>query len=75
MSVLLQAVPHIKARFSGGGYILEHCEDVGCCVEPDGRTDCKRLACPSCGYGGANLSGNEIVSCSCGHFWIPSRGD
>ena len=70
MSAVLQAVPHIKARFSGGGYVLEHCEDTGCCVDGTGRTDCNRVACPACGYGGANLTGSVVVQCSCGHSWL-----
>ncbi len=75
MSAVLLAVPHIKARFSGPGYVLEHCEDTDCSVHGDGSTDCGRSACPACGYGGANLfaAGPELVGCSCGHTW-PALG-
>jgi DNA-directed RNA polymerase subunit M/transcription elongation factor TFIIS len=77
MSTLTQ-VRHLKARESQCGITLEPCEDRGCGVDADGHADCGRLACPNCGFSGANLStpqlasGDELgpVSCDCGHIWV-----
>ncbi len=70
---------HIKVRHDDVGTTLEYCEDFGCRVRADGLADCGRLACPSCGSGGANLSAmqlafvepGEAVRCDCGHSWAP----
>jgi len=72
---------HIKVRHSFDGTSLEYCEDDGCSVASGGRADCGRLACPSCGSGGSNLSTVDFaflppgigVRCECGYSWIPSR--
>jgi hypothetical protein len=61
---------HIKVRDTGGGYLLEQCEDPGCRVGGDGVAACGRLACPACGSGGASLRGAELLYCSCGHTWL-----
>ena len=75
------AVRHLKARWSDGGVTLEPCEDRGCEVDPGGHAGCGRLACPSCGFSGANLSTpqlsgrdeDEPVSCDCGHIWVAAK--
>ena len=69
---------HLKLRTSQcGGLTLEPCEDGSCHVDAAGHTSCGRLACPSCGYSGCNLSSQYLpagrsrpVACSCGHVWI-----
>jgi hypothetical protein len=79
---MITAVRHLKAYRFEGGLTIEPCEDPGCGVGDDGVADCGRLACPSCGYGGANLSRYQLapgevepVSCSCGHAWLAGRED
>jgi hypothetical protein len=66
------AIGHIKARYDEGGFMLERCEDPGCCVDGDGRAGCGRLACPACGTSGSNLVGGDRgpMACSCGHIWV-----
>jgi DNA-directed RNA polymerase subunit M/transcription elongation factor TFIIS len=76
------AVRHLKARESQCGTTLEPCEDRGCEVDELGHAACGRLACPRCGFSGANLStpqitrddGVEAVSCDCGHIWVATAG-
>jgi hypothetical protein len=72
---------HIKIRHGFDGTALERCEDQDCHVGTSGRADCGRLACPSCGSSGSNLSTTDFaflpagigVRCECGYSWIPSR--
>ena len=70
--------PHFKIHGFVGDHLLERCEDDGCSVGPDGHASCGRLACPSCGFSGSNLSapdgaeGDELLRCSCGYAWNPS---
>jgi hypothetical protein len=73
------AQTHIKVRLHDGGFVLEHCEQVPCLVDPSGVATCGRLACPSCGRGSGNLSSWQLeaiapgqhVACDCGYMWIP----
>ena len=71
------AIPHMKVHGFSGDHLLERCEDVGCTVDEHGNAECGRLACPSCGFSGSNLSEPEafqdetLAQCSCGHAWIP----
>ncbi|MGZ4411645.1 MAG: hypothetical protein ACXVY8_05870 [Gaiellaceae bacterium] len=72
------AVRHLKARQSQCGVTLEPCEDRGCEVDASGHASCGRLACPSCGFSGANLSTAQLgshdeetpVFCDCGYMWV-----
>jgi hypothetical protein len=72
------AVRHLKARWSDGGITLEPCEDRGCEVDSSGHAGCGRLACPACGFSGANLSTQQLhgrgddepVACDCGYLWV-----
>jgi hypothetical protein len=72
------AVRHLKARWSDGGITLEPCEDRGCEVDASGHAGCGRLACPACGFSGANLSTQQLsgqgddqpIACECGHLWV-----
>jgi hypothetical protein len=74
----ITAVRHLKARQSQCGITLEPCEDRGCEVDAAGHAGCGRLACPNCGFSGANLStpqlasgdGEGPISCDCGHIWF-----
>ena len=84
MSVMTQAPPavhrHLKVWGGGPARDFEPCEDPGCSVTHYGiATSCGRLACPSCGCGGTNLSTIQFlnvvrigtrVDCSCGHSWV-----
>ena len=75
------AVRHLKARQSQCGITLEPCEDHGCEVDESGHADCGRLACPNCGFSGANLSTLQLtshgeerpISCDCGHMWVAAN--
>jgi hypothetical protein len=72
------AVRHLKARWSDGGITLEPCEDRSCEVDSSGHAACGRLACPACGFSGANLSTQQLtargedepVACDCGYLWV-----
>jgi hypothetical protein len=73
---------HVKVTGHRPALGYERCEDFGCTVDSDGiATSCGRQACPSCGYGGANVSmmllvgGTELHSrcTSCGHMWMPGQ--
>jgi hypothetical protein len=83
MSVAIQARPkarlHLKINGGSPARGLERCEDDGCLVASDGiATSCGRLACPSCGCGGTNLSTIQLVNvrvgtridCTCGNSWV-----
>jgi len=72
-----QAAPrHLKVSGVSPALGLERCEDPGCVVLADGScSSCGRLACPSCGCSGTNLSTFQLshlalageLSCTCGH--------
>jgi hypothetical protein len=77
---------HVKVTGLSPAFGYERCEDVGCTVGSDGAaSSCGRSACPSCGYGGTNISKMELVGgsgpsrtavrarCSCGHTWVPGE--
>ncbi len=70
-------IPHLKMAGFEGDHLLERCEDPGCTVDELGHASCGRLACPSCGFSGSNLSapdgydGDQLARCSCGYAWIP----
>lgn len=71
---------HLKLRLCQSGAVLARCDDGGCTVDAWGETGCGLLACPACGYGGANLSVQYVaptaalpVACRCGHAWIAGR--
>lgn len=70
------AVPHFKTKGFSGQHTLERCEDPGCRVAIDGHAECGRLACPSCGFSGSNLTLPEalegLVRCTCGHVFEAS---
>jgi hypothetical protein len=75
----LGAPRHLKVRGPHPVLSFEPCEDPGCVVFEDGTgSSCRRLACPSCGCGGTNLSTLQLsripfggtVSCTCGHTWV-----
>lgn len=74
-------IPHFKTSGFYGDHLLARCEDIGCTVAPDGHADCGRLACPSCGFSGSNLTaldgfdGDELTRCLCGHAWNPGAPD
>ncbi len=70
---------HLKITGVAPAYGFEPCEDVSCSVDPDGTaSSCGRLACPSCGCGGTNLTlmpvlgkgSGTLVRCSCGCTWV-----
>jgi hypothetical protein len=76
-----QALRHLKVSGVNPTFGFEPCEDPGCVVSWSGiASSCRRLACPSCGCSGTNLStiqlsrllpGGERLDCSaCGHGWI-----
>ena len=75
MTQVAIAIPHMKVHGFSGDHLLERCEDAGCSVDENGNADCGRLACPSCGFSGSNLSGPQgfhgetLAQCSCGHAW------
>jgi hypothetical protein len=78
-STELRAPRHLKVSGAGPAHSFEPCEDLGCVVAEGGTaSSCGRLACPSCGCGGTNLSTLQVaripfggtVSCTCGHSWI-----
>jgi hypothetical protein len=77
MLTTLGSIPHLKTRGFVGQHTLERCEDAGCTVTSDGSASCGRLACPSCGFSGSNLTapdgfdGDHLVRCNCGTGWIP----
>jgi hypothetical protein len=69
---------HLKITGVAPALGYERCEDLGCSVELDGTaTSCGRLACPSCGCGGTNLTTTGLldgdsaarIHCSCGFAW------
>jgi hypothetical protein len=70
---------HLKVSGHSPALGFERCEDPGCEVGSDAvASSCGRLACPSCGCGGTNLSTiqlshalpGERIECSmCGHEW------
>src|SRR5438128_11096145 len=70
---------HLKVSGANPTLSFEPCEDIGCVALEDGiASSCERLACPSCGCGGTNLSTiqlshlhvGERLNCICGHTWI-----
>jgi hypothetical protein len=67
------AVPHFKTRGFIGQHTLERCEDPGCRVAAGGHAECGRVACPSCGFSGSNLTLPDalegLVRCTCGHVF------
>ncbi len=71
------AIPHMKMHGFAGDHLLERCEDAGCTVDERGNAGCGRLACPSCGFSGSNVSVPAaqdrlaFAECSCGHAWLP----
>jgi hypothetical protein len=71
------AVPHMKMHGFAGDHLLARCEDAGCTVDERGTAQCGRLACPSCGFSGSNVTGPQRLDddsparCDCGHAWIP----
>jgi hypothetical protein len=73
----MSQIGHLKIHGFSGDHLLERCEDDGCTVDARGRADCGRLACPSCGFSGSNLSapggfdGETLVRCNCGFAWTP----
>ena len=77
MTTTAIAIPHMKMRGFSGDHLLARCEDIGCTVDERGNADCGRLACPSCGFSGSNVSAppspdsHSLAECSCGHAWIP----
>jgi hypothetical protein len=80
MSITVTAragTPHFKTRGFVGEHSLERCEDPGCTVSAGGAASCGRLACPSCGFSGSNLTapdgfdGDHLARCTCGAAWIP----
>ena len=74
---LATAIQHMKMHGFAGDHLLEHCEDDGCTVDGDGHASCGRVACPSCGFSGSNLTspdgaeGDELIRCNCGFAWTP----
>ena len=67
---------HLKVSGARPALGFARCEDPGCVVLADGTcSSCGRLACPSCGCSGTNLSTFELshlaltgeLSCHCGH--------
>lgn len=77
MSTISITIPHFKTCGFVGGHSLERCEDPGCTVHAGGRAGCGRVACPSCGFSGSNLSAPDalegLVHCSCGHVFETER--
>jgi hypothetical protein len=77
MTQIAIAIPHMKVHGFSGDHLLERCEDSGCTVDENGQAGCGRVACPSCGFSGSNLSapdgfdGDTLARCSCGYAWIP----
>jgi hypothetical protein len=77
MTEVAIAIPHLKMHGFAGDHLLERCEDAGCTVDEQGNADCGRLACPTCGFSGSNVTvperfdGRSPARCSCGHAWIP----
>ena len=73
MTATAFATPHLKTSGFVGGRSLERCEDPGCTVDPDGHAGCGRVACPSCGFSGSNLSSpttlEGLTHCSCGNVF------
>ena len=73
MSATILATPHLKTSGFVGGRSLERCEDPGCTVGADGTAGCGRVACPSCGFSGSNLSLPTMLEglthCACGHVF------
>jgi hypothetical protein len=80
MTSIAIAIPHMKVHGFSGDHRLERCEDAGCTVDERGNARCGRLACPSCGFSGSNLSvpvdthgdslAPPLAQCGCGHAWI-----
>ena len=79
-SAALPELPrHLKVSGVAPMLGFEPCEDPGCRVGSDGTaSSCGRLACPSCGCGGTNLSTIQLahipfggsITCNCGHAWV-----
>ena len=73
MTATAVATPHLKTSGFVGGRSLERCEDPGCTVGADGHAGCGRIACPSCGFSGSNLSEparlEGLAHCTCGHVF------
>ena len=75
-----QALRHLKVSGVSPTFGFEPCEDPGCVVAWDAiASSCGRLACPSCGCGGTNLStiqlsrlsaGERLDCFACGHAWF-----
>jgi hypothetical protein len=74
-----EAPRHLKVSGVNPTFSFEPCEDPGCVVCGDGTaSSCGRLACPSCGCGGANLSTVQLahlpsggrLDCTCGFTWV-----
>jgi hypothetical protein len=70
---------HLKVTGAAPAFGFERCEDVACSVASDGTaSSCGRLACPSCGCGGTNLTTVPLldagsatsIGCSCGYAWV-----
>jgi hypothetical protein len=77
MTLIKVEIPHMKMHGFSGDHLLVRCEDDGCTVTESGQAACGRVACPSCGFSGSNLSapdgfdGDTLARCSCGYAWIP----
>jgi hypothetical protein len=75
----MSQISHLKIHGFSGDQQLVRCEDDGCTVDEHGRANCGRLACPSCGFSGSNLSapdgfdGDTLARCDCGYAWTPER--
>jgi hypothetical protein len=73
MTTITISVPHFKTSSFAGDRSLERCEDPGCTVGADGQAGCGRLACPSCGFSGSNLTMRTslagLTACACGHVF------
>jgi hypothetical protein len=75
----VSAPRHVKVTGNVPAFGYEPCEDFGCTVGADGiASSCRRSACPSCGFGGTNITMVELVGgsevrarCTCGHVWVP----
>ena len=77
-----EAPRHLKVTGHTPAFGYEPCEDVGCFVPGDGvASSCGRVACPSCGCSGTNVtamhagdtSTGRRLHCTCGHSWLHRR--
>ena len=78
--VSLETPRHVKVTGHSRAFGFEPCEDVGCSVDPGGTaTSCGRIACPSCGCSGTNVTTMQLVGVGsdrhrrcgcCGHAWM-----